>query len=62
MADGDRGRGHFTAMAEMRLSLDDHERRLLLVERDVIQLTDLVVARKGRAKRNRRPRRTTKGE
>lgn len=53
MPDGG-GRGHFATMAEMKLALDDHERRLLAVERDVIQLADLAVTGKGRPKRRRR--------
>lgn len=41
MADGG-GRGHFASMKEIRAVLADHERRLKLVERDVLQLTDIV--------------------
>lgn len=57
MPDGG-GRGHFSTIAELRAAVLDHERRLLAVERDVIQLSDLVVA-KGRPKR-KRPRRPSK--
>lgn len=41
MADGG-GKGHFTTMAELARVLADHERRLVKLEADVIQLTDIV--------------------
>lgn len=55
MADGG-GRGHFTTMAEIRAAVADHERRLLTVEVDLGQLTDLVVKRRPR-RRRRKPKR-----
>jgi hypothetical protein len=47
------GEGHFKTVAELRAAVADHERRLQLVERDVIQLADIVFG----GRRVKRPRR-----
>jgi hypothetical protein len=48
------GKGHFTTMAELRAAAEDHEKRLRDVERDLLDLTDLVM--KPRRRRKRRTR------
>jgi hypothetical protein len=53
MPDGG-GKGHFTSMAEMREAIADHEKRLGLVERDVIDLTDMVATVRRPKRRKRR--------
>jgi hypothetical protein len=40
-------------MAEMREAIADHEKRLGLVERDVVDLTDLVVRRRPKRRRSK---------
>jgi hypothetical protein len=52
--DGAGGRGHFNTVAEMRAAVEDHEKRLRDVERDLLDLTDLVM--KPRRRRKRRTR------
>lgn len=54
MADGG-GRGHFKTMAEIRTAVADHERRLAIAERDLLQLTDEVVKRR-RVRKKRKVR------
>jgi hypothetical protein len=62
MADGDRGRGHFTSMAEIRAAILDHDRRITLIERALYSALTYEAVKRAPRKRNRRPRRTTKGE
>lgn len=54
MPDGG-GRGHFTTLAEIRAAVADHEKRLRIVERDLLDVTDLAV-QKARRTRPRRKR------
>jgi len=54
MADGG-GKGHFTTLAEVRAAVLDHGKRIAILERDVIDLTDEVVKRRAR-RRRRKPK------
>jgi len=49
------GKGHFTTMAELREAVADHEKRLRIVEADLLDLTDLAVKKRRTRPRRKRP-------